>query len=82
MSTCLDLSKSPPEKELRNEIIRLRNAIRKHRDAKGHNLCWENNLELYALLPETIEVDPEVPPFAEFLRNCIAYRESLEKENK
>lgn len=59
------------------EVIRLRAAIRKHRDASGHDLCWYHP-ELWSLLPEGYDPKPIVPPTCEFLDNCAAYRKSLE----
>jgi hypothetical protein len=66
-------------KQLEAEIIKLRAGIRKHRDAKGHNLCWYVP-ELWNLLPEKVEPKPEPPPKEEFLHHCALYRESLEKQ--
>jgi hypothetical protein len=64
------------EQDLFEEVIKLREAIRKHRDAKGHNLCWWVP-ELWNLLPESVDIQPEVPPKDEFLRCCGIYRDSL-----
>jgi hypothetical protein len=63
--------------ELRSEIRKLRNGIRQHRDATGHNLCWFVP-ELWNLLPEKIEPQPQVPSTEEFLCNCKLYRLSLD----
>jgi hypothetical protein len=63
---------------LQYEIMKLRNAIRKHRDRQGHDLCWDSS-ELYALLPEQKVVTPVVPPWCEFMQNCAAYRASLDQ---
>lgn len=62
--------------DLYEEVVRLRNGIRKHRDATGHNLCWYVP-ELWDLLPEKVEPKPEVPPKPEFMACCKAYRDSL-----
>lgn len=35
-----------------NEIERLRTAIRKHRDYRGDDRCFQDDAELYAVLPE------------------------------
>ena len=37
--------------ELVAEVIKLREAIREHRDSSGQNLCWHHQ-KLWALLPE------------------------------
>lgn len=67
--------------DLRAEIRKLRNGIRQHRDAAGHNLCWYVP-ELWNLLPEKIEPQPQIPSTEEFLQNCRLYRESLNKTNR
>ena len=53
------------------EIERLRGAIQKHADAKGHDRCWLNDRELYAAIG--MEFDPQLPPKAEFLARCEQY---------
>jgi hypothetical protein len=57
------------------EMHALRQQIRKHRDAKGNDRCWENDVELYKLLPEPLpeELSPEMPESCVFLKNCAAY---------
>lgn len=60
---------------LLKEARRLREAIRKHRDASGHNLCWYHP-ELWALLPDTPK-PMQVPSWPSFLLGCIRYRRSL-----
>jgi hypothetical protein len=61
------------------EIKRLRAAIRKHRDSSGHELCWHHP-ELWGLLPESFNRTPDVPAWPQFLRGCVRYRESLDRE--
>ena len=61
------------------EVRRLRAAIREHRDSSGHDLCWHHP-KLWSLLPEGAAALPVVPPWPEFLRGCIQYRESLDRE--
>lgn len=67
----------------RNELIteakRLRDAIRKHRDATGHDLCWHHP-QLWEMLPEKLNRDIAVPPWPKFLRGCVRYRESLDRQ--
>lgn len=67
--------------ELVSEVLKLREAIRKHRDARGHNLCWYVP-ELWNLLPEKSTPAPDVPPKQEFLDCCKAYRDSLDGKLK
>ena len=61
------------------EVKRLRAGIRAHRDSSGHDLCWHHP-QLWGLLPEPIPTDIAVPPWPKFLRGCLKYRESLERE--
>jgi len=65
--------------ELITEVRRLRAGIRAHRDSTGHELCWHHP-DLWGLLPEKIEPEVAVPPWPEFLRGCLRYRESLDRE--
>lgn len=39
-------------RELAEEIVILRKAIRAHRDARGDDRCWMDDEELYKSLPE------------------------------
>lgn len=61
------------------EAKRLRAGIRAHRDSSGHDLCWHHP-QLWDLLPEPMDLEVAVPPWPRFLRGCVAYRESLERE--
>ncbi|WP_022880681.1 hypothetical protein [Gryllotalpicola ginsengisoli] len=65
--------------ELIAEVRKLRAAIREHRDSSGHELCWYHPA-LWATLPETSEAEIAVPPWPQFMRGCVAYRASLERE--
>ena len=65
--------------ELIAEVMRLRVGIRAHRDSSGHDLCWHHP-QLWNLLPEPIPKDLAVPNWPQFLRGCIKYRESLDRE--
>jgi hypothetical protein len=62
-----------------SEVKRLRAAIRQHRDSSGHELCWHHP-ELWSLLPEGVSGLPAVPAWPQFLRGCVKYRESLDRE--
>jgi hypothetical protein len=59
------------------EVRKLREGIRKHRDSRLHELCWHHPA-LWGLLPERTDPIPEVPPWPEFMRGCVHYRQSLE----
>jgi hypothetical protein len=65
--------------ELVSEVMRLRAGVREHRDSTGHELCWHHP-KLWGLLPEKIAPEVAVPPWPQFLRGCLRYRESLERE--
>lgn len=60
------------------EVKRLRQGIRRHRDSTGHGLCWHHP-DLWNLLPEKSDPVPEVPAWPEFLAGCIEYRRSLDE---
>jgi len=61
------------------EVRRLRAGIREHRDSTGHDLCWHHP-KLWDLLPEAVDPEIAVPPWPKFLRGCVAYRESLDRQ--
>jgi hypothetical protein len=61
------------------EVKRLRQGIREHRDSSGHDLCWHHP-QLWGLLPERVDPGIAVPPWPKFLRGCVKYRESLERQ--
>lgn len=70
---------SMTEAQLRQEVVKLRNAIREQRDQRGHDLCWYLP-ELWEVLPEKIYPRPVVPPWSEFIQRCAAFRQSLEEK--
>jgi hypothetical protein len=61
------------------QVKLLRNGIREHRDSSGHALCWHHP-KLWALLPEPTEPHILVPEWPQFMRGCIHYRQSLDKQ--
>ncbi|MCR5859638.1 hypothetical protein [Mesorhizobium sp. J428] len=61
------------------EVRKLRAGIRKHRDSTGHELCWHHP-DLWDLLPERTEPSIAVPPWPKFMRGCIQYRNSLDRQ--
>jgi hypothetical protein len=61
------------------EVKRLRAGIRAHRDSTGQELCWHHPV-LWNLLPEKLTPDVAVPPWPKFLRGCLQYRESLDRQ--
>jgi hypothetical protein len=66
------------EDELRSEVMKLRTAIRSQRDQKGHDLCWYVP-ELWSVLPERVQPQPEVPDWCEFMQHCASFRRSLDE---
>jgi hypothetical protein len=63
--------------ELLTAAHRMREAIRVHRDASGHDLCWRHPA-LWELLPERVPPEIEVPEWPQFMRGCVRYRASLD----
>ena len=61
------------------EVKRLRTGIREHRDSSGQELCWHHP-QLWGLLPEKTDPLPAVPKWPQFLRGCLRYRESLDRQ--
>ena len=61
------------------EVKRLRAGIRDHRDSTRHGLCWHHP-QLWNLLPERTDPEIEVPEWPQFMRGCIAYRTSLDRQ--
>ena len=65
--------------QLIDEVKKLRNAIREHRDSTAHDLCWHHPA-LWGLLPEKTDPVPVVPEWPQFLEGCLRYRQSLDKQ--
>jgi len=65
--------------QLIEEIKKLRQGIRKHRDSSGHELCWHHPA-LWRLLPEKSDPVPLVPEWPVFMRGCVRYRQSLDEQ--
>lgn len=59
------------------EAKKLRIAIRKHRNASGHELCWHHP-DLWALLPDKVLPTIAVPDWPQFMEGCVSYRRSLD----
>jgi hypothetical protein len=73
-----DLS-SLSREQLIAEVRRLRKGIRDHRASSGQDLCWHHP-QLWGLLPEPMATEIAVPAWPQFLRGCVKYRESLDRE--
>lgn len=65
--------------ELVAEVKKLRAGIRQHRDSTKHELCWHHP-DLWGLLPEKVDPDVAIPAWPQFLRGCLQYRESLDRQ--
>ena len=65
--------------QLIGEVVKLRNAVRQHRDSSLHELCWHHPA-MWSLLPEQTDRLPEVPDWPQFLQGCIRYRQSLDEQ--
>ena len=65
--------------ELIAEVKRLRAGIREHRDSTKHDLCWHHP-QLWGFLPEKVAPEIAVPAWPQFLRGCLRYRESLDRQ--
>jgi len=61
------------------QVKRLRAGIRAHRDSTEHELCWHHP-DLWALLPEKQSPAITVPAWPQFMRGCIRYRQSLDRQ--
>jgi hypothetical protein len=57
----------------------MRQAIRTHRDASEHELCWHHP-DMWALLPDPAPGGPVVPTWPQFMRGCVRYRQSLDDQ--
>ena len=64
--------------QLVEEVKRLRQGIRQHRDSSGHELCWHHPA-LWGLLPEKTDPLPMVPDWPQFIQGCVRYRQSLDE---
>jgi len=71
--------RSMSQEQLMAEVRKLRQGIRAHRDSSGQDLCWHHPA-LWALLPERSDPVPTVPPWPQFMRGCIRYRQSLDEQ--
>jgi hypothetical protein len=65
--------------QLVDEVRKLRQGIRTHRDTTRHELCWHRPA-LWRLLPEKTDPIPVVPDWPQFLQGCLKYRQSLDDQ--
>lgn len=64
--------------DLSDRVRELEAAIEKHRSRKGNDLCWENDVELWAVLNDDKTKYPHdtLLPKNVFLSNCEYYYNS------
>jgi len=60
--------------QAKEEILKARNAIRKHRDAKGDDRCWFDDDLIYQCLPGYKPITT-LYPREEFLKKCRIFKE-------
>jgi hypothetical protein len=65
--------------KLEERVNELTAAIYKHREQTGHNMCWENDEELWAVLNDGVKIDHTAPNWCEFMTKCAEYRASNDK---
>jgi hypothetical protein len=65
--------------QLIEEVKKLRQGIRRHRDSTRHELCWHHPA-LWSLLPEKTDPVPVVPDWPQFIQGCVRYRQSLDEQ--
>ena len=65
--------------QLIDEVKKLRQGIRRHRDSSRQELCWHHPA-LWGLLPEKTDPIPVVPEWPQFFQGCIKYRQSLDEQ--
>lgn len=70
---------SMSREQLLDEVRKLRQGIRQHRDSQMHELCWHHPA-LWGLLPEKTDPIPVVPEWPQFMQGCIRYRQSLDEQ--
>ncbi len=60
--------------QAKQKLQKIRNAVRRHRDAKGNARCWHNDLQLYEkALPEAKPAGKMDLPESVLLKNCRRY---------
>ena len=62
----------PALMSIRREIVKIRSAIRWHRDQVGHERCWVDDDQTYRLLPRRAPFN--LPLRADFAARCREYR--------
>jgi hypothetical protein len=55
-------------------------AIQRHRDLRGDDRCWMDDVVLYAVLDPSANPDFVLPPKCEFLKSCDRYWEQRQTD--
>jgi hypothetical protein len=67
------------ERAMEIRIDELEAAIRKHRDERGDDRCWLDDVDLYTILGDTTQPEFKLPERAEFLGNCARFWECRQR---
>lgn len=65
---------------LGEEVLRLREVIRLHHSRTGHEMCFENDEELWSAVPDLPKLDHFPPAWCEFMQKCAQYRASKDAD--
>ena len=71
----------PDVKSLKARLLELEGAICRHHAQTQKDMCWENDVELWAVIGiEDLPNNPE--PWCQFMKKCAEYRASREPEKR
>src|SRR4029450_6886321 len=65
--------------QLTDQVMKLRQGIRQHRDSTRHELFWHHPA-LWGLLPEKTDTLPVVPEWPQFREGCLRYRQARDEQ--
>ena len=60
---------------LRQGVLNLRNALRWHRDQRGDDRCWADDIRLYELIPEKEGVITRLPEWEKMYVECSRFKQ-------
>src|SRR6185295_4021271 len=68
-------------RDLEYKVLHLQTAIRKHRDQRGDDRCWLDDVELYRALGEPMLIkDLALPGPCEMMANCVRFIKSRQPD--
>jgi hypothetical protein len=70
-----DIKEVTINKHKYNNLVK---SVKDYLSKDGHDLCWQNRMELAKAIGLYVDEKIYVPPMDEFLHNCITYRKSLD----